>query len=271
MPKRYGTLLHRVPSFCAVLLLALASPSAAQTPEDKGRAVFEEMDRRDTGFGDSAATMTMILANRQGGESRRKLAIETLEGRGEAEGDKVLMVFDFPPDVRGTALLTYTRIREPDDQWLFMPAVKRVKRISSSNKAGPFLGSEFAYEDFLSQEVAKFKYRWLRDEACGDLTCFVVERTPVYEGSGYLRQIVWLDQGEFRPMRIDYFDRRDERTKTLTAEDYRQHQGRFWRASRLTMENHQTGKSTVLEFDGYRFGTGLTEDRFSPERLSHLW
>ncbi|MGE0653962.1 MAG: outer membrane lipoprotein-sorting protein [Alphaproteobacteria bacterium] len=264
--------MHRLPSLGAALLLAVAGGTAiAQTPEEKGRAIFEEMDRRDTGFGDSAATMTMILANRQGGESRRKLAIETLEGRGEAEGDKVLMVFDYPPDVRGTALLTYTKILEPDDQWLFMPAVKRVKRISSSNKAGPFLGSEFAYEDFLSQEVEKFKYRWLRDEACGELTCFVVERIPLYEGSGYMRQIVWLDQSEYRAIRIDYYDRRDEKTKTLTADDYRQHLDRFWRAARLTMENHQTGKSTVLEFDGYRFRVGLTEDRLSPERLGHLW
>ncbi|MGE0744563.1 MAG: outer membrane lipoprotein-sorting protein [Rhodospirillales bacterium] len=253
------------------MVFLAGTAAAAETAEEKGRAVFEEMDRRDTGFGDSAATMTMILGNRQGGESRRRVAIETLEGRGEGEGDKVLMVFDYPPDVRGTALLTFTRIVEPDDQWLYMPAVKRVKRISSSNKAGPFLGSEFAYEDFLSQEVAKFKYRWLRDEACGELTCFVVERTPLYEGSGYVRQIVWLDQAEYRPMRIDYHDRRDERTKTLTAADYRQHAGRYWRAGRLTMQNHQTGKTTVLEFADYRFGSGLKEDRFSPERLTNLW
>ena len=78
------------------------------------------------------------------------------------------MVFDEPRDVKGTAMLTYSHILEPDEQWMFLPALKRVKRISSVNKSGPFMGSEFAFEDFSGQEVGKYSYLWLRDEACGD-------------------------------------------------------------------------------------------------------
>ena len=265
---------RRLPSALVLAATALVAAHAAadSSPEAKGRAVFEEMDRRDSGFGDSSVSLEMILSNRQGDESRRRLNLETLEGNGaKGAGDRTLMVFDFPPDVRGTALLTYTKITEPDDQWLYLPAVKRVKRVSSANKAGPFLGSEFAYEDFIAQEVEKFTYRWLKDEPCGDQACFVVQRTPVYEGSGYLRQVVWLDQAEYRPMRIDYYDRKDELAKTLSFDGYRRYADRFWRAATLTMKNHQTGKSTVLSFAEYRFGKGITEDRFNPEGLAHLW
>ncbi|NIT13503.1 MAG: outer membrane lipoprotein-sorting protein, partial [Candidatus Dadabacteria bacterium] len=98
-------------------------------------------------------------------------------------GDKSITVFDEPRDIEGTALLSHTKILDPDDQWLYLPAVKRVKRISSKNKSGPFVGSEFAYEDLLSQEVDKYNYKWLKDEKCGDLECHVVERYPLYENS----------------------------------------------------------------------------------------
>ena len=87
----------------------------------------------------------------------------------------------------GTALLSHTKILAADDQWLFLPALQLVKRISSANKSGPFVGSEFAYEDLASQELDKYDYRFLGEQPCGDLTCYVVERVPAYENSGYTK------------------------------------------------------------------------------------
>jgi len=129
-------------------------------------AIAREMDRRDSGWKDQRANLVMTLRNRQGQESRRELRISTLEVDGD--GDKSLTLFDSPRDVKGTAFLSFTHATEPDDQWLYLPALKRVKRISSRNKSGSFMGSEFAYEDLSSQEVDKFRYKWLRDEALGE-------------------------------------------------------------------------------------------------------
>ena len=97
--------------------------------------------------------MVMTLKNRAGKTSRRIIRIKTLESKGD--GDKSLSLFDEPADVKGTSMLTYSHGLKPDDQWLYLPALKRVKRINSRNKSGPFMGSEFAFEDLGSQEVEK--------------------------------------------------------------------------------------------------------------------
>lgn len=246
---------------------------AEPTPEEKGLQIALEMEERDTGFEDSEAALEMVLTDRQGESSRRALRITTLEEPARQEGDKSLVIFDHPRDIAGTALLSYTHIAEPDDQWLYLPALKRVKRISAANKSGPFVGSEFAYEDLLAHEVDKYTYRWLRDEACpapggAGLTCFVVERYPVYANSGYTRQVMWVDQTEYRPLQIEYYDRKGALLKTLVLQDYQQYLGHYWRAHTLVMQNQQTGKGTTLHFAPYDFRQGIGAADFNPKRLN---
>ena len=259
-------LLNTVVPIIAGLVIA-ASPVEAQTPEQKGRAVAEEADRQDLGWHDDASIMRMVLRNRSGQESVRELRRRVLESTEKERGDKSIIIFESPRDIQGTALLSHTRILEPDDQWLYLPALKRVKRISSGNKSGPFVGSEFAYEDLVSQEVDKYEYRWLRDEQCGDLECAVVERYPRYENSGYTRQIVWWDKEEYRVQKIEYYDRKDALLKTLTYHDYKEYEGEYWRADRMAMVNHQNGKSTDLVFEEWTFGAGVSDNEFTASRL----
>ena len=209
----------------------------------------------------------MVLRNRNGDESVREMRRRALESEEAGAGDKSVITFDAPRDVAGTSLLSHTKILDPDDQWLFLPALKRVKRISSANKSGPFVGSEFAFEDLVSQELDKYDYRFVGEEACGDLECYVVERLPLYENSGYTRQVVWWDMDEYRIQRIDFYDRRNSLLKTLTYHGYEQYLGRYWRPDLMAMENHQNGKSTDLEFSEWTFATGLTESDFTPSRL----
>ena len=167
-------------------------------------------------------------------------------------------------------MLTFSHGLEPDDQWLYLPALRRVKRISSKNKSGPFMGSEFAFEDLGSQEIEKYSYKYLRDEPCGEgLTCFVSERYPQYENSGYKRQITWIDQAEYRPYKIEFYDRKDSPLKTLEFSDYREYNG-YWRAHQFRMENHQTGKKTILNWQDYELGIGLNERDFNQNALKRL-
>ena len=259
----------RLPGWTCLLLVALLPLAAvAQSAEEaKGLEISLEADRRDQGFGDSVAAIEMILKNASGQTSSRLLNLKTLEVAEEGDGDKILSVIESPRDVSGTALLTYTHINEPDDQWLYLPALKRVKRISSANKSGPFLGSEFAYEDLASQEVAKYTHTYLRDEPCGDLQCFVVERVPVYKNSGYARQLTWIDHDEYRFMKVDFYDRKNDLLKTLTFSEYQQYLEQFWRALILDMHNHQTGKSTRLSYTDLRFRVGLTDSDFTRNAL----
>ena len=183
------------------------------------------------------------------------------------DGNKSLFVFDEPRDIQGTAFLIHAHRDDADDQWLFLPALRRVKRISSANRSGSFMGSEFAYEDLTPQEVEKFTYKYLRDEPCGDSTCTVTERFPVDRKSGYRRQVVWRDQDELRVRKVEYYDRKDAHLKTLTMEDYAQYLDRYWRPGEMTMVNHLTGKSTVLTWADYQFQTDLEDGDFSQTAL----
>ncbi|MEM7249291.1 MAG: outer membrane lipoprotein-sorting protein [Acidobacteriota bacterium] len=250
-------------------LLLTASSTVAETPEEKGHALAARSDRSDRGFTDSVVELEMILRNARGRESRRQLTVTTLEVADESLGDKSLIVFQSPADIEGTALLSHAKITEPDDQWLFLPALKRVKRISSVNKSGPFVGSEFAFEDFTALELEKYDYKWLREEKCGELTCDVVERYPRYEHSGYTRQLSWIDQTAFQVRKVEFHDRKDSLLKTLTLSDYRDYDG-AWRSHRLSMVNHLTGKSTDLVYSDYRFKTGLGDADFVKTVLTRL-
>lgn len=246
-------------------LLFVVSLLSAQSAEDKGLQIAVEADKRDTGFGDSITDLKMILRNSQGEESIREMKNKTLEV--ENDGDKSLVIFDQPRDVKGTAFLSFTHKSGPDDQWLYLPALKRVKRIASNNKSGPFMGSEFAYEDISSQEVEKYTYKFLHEEKLDGMECFVSERYPVDKKSGYTRQVVWHDKTEYRPMKIDFYDRKNELLKTLIYQNYNQYLNKYWRAGQLSMVNHQTGKSTDLMFQNYKFANGLTERDFDKNSL----
>ena len=254
------------------LLLATALLSAAvtaQATEDenikKGLAIATEADKRDTGFGDFTANMVMELRNKQGDVSTRTIRLKTLEVIGD--GDKSMSIFDEPADVKGTAFLTYSHAIKPDEQWLYLPALKRVKRINSKNKSGPFMGSEFAYEDLASQEIEKYTYKYIRDEVFNGTDCFVIERYPAYEHSGYTRQVVWVNKDKYVAEKIDFYDRKNDLLKTLVNSNYKQYLDQYWRADEMLMENHQTGKSTFLSWKDYSFKNGLGDKDFSRNSL----
>lgn len=247
------------------LLFNISFATLAETAEEKGLAIAKEVDKRDTGFKDFTAKMEMILKNKQGKTSVRNVRVKTLEVEGD--GDKGLSIFDKPRDVKGTAFLSYSHSTKPDDQWLYLPALKRVKRISSRNKSGPFMGSEFAYEDISSQELDKYTYKYLRNETLDGIDCFVIERYPTYKNSGYKRQIVWINKKEYRPEKIDFYDRKNTLLKTLRFKDYKKYLDKFWRASTMEMVNHQTGKSTILKWHNYKFQTGLNDRDFTRNSL----
>jgi outer membrane lipoprotein-sorting protein len=255
----------RVRILPALLLCLLATGVQAETAEEKGLAIAVEADRRDSGFDDYTNDVKMILRNKQGQESIRLIRSKTLEVEGD--GDKNLTIFDEPNDVKGTALLSFTHKEGPDDQWLYLPALKRVKRIASDNKSGPFMGSEFAYEDITSQEVEKYTYKYLRDDTFDGMEVFVFERYPVDEKSGYTRQIIWMDKEHYKERKIEFYDRKNTLLKTLLFTDYHQYLDRFWRAHQMDMENHQTGKSTRLIQSNFEYNTGLSDRDFDKNSL----
>jgi outer membrane lipoprotein-sorting protein len=252
------------------LLIFAVNGAYAITPEKKGFEIAARSDRSDRGFTDSEVYMKMVLRNKAGKESRRTLKFKTLEVPDENMGDKSLIVFDNPADIKGTALLSHARMLDPDDQWLYLPALKRTKRISSVNKSGPFVGSEFAFEDFTALELNKYDYKYLRSEELNGMVCDVVERYPRYEHSGYTRQISWIDQKVFQVRKVEFYNRRGDLMKTLVLDDYKVYHSKYWRAHKLSMVNHQTGKSTDLLYSDFSFGKGFSNRDFTKSVLRRI-
>ena len=251
-----------------------AGGAHAETPEEKAMRIALEADQSDLGFGSIEVDGEMILRDGAGRESRRAFRSMVLERPELDVGDLSIIVFQDPLDMRGIGLLTHSNIEpENDDQWLYVPSIRRVKRISSSNQSGKFVASEFSYEDLGSQEVGDFDRKWLRDEPCptdSALTCFVLEDYPKNPRSGYSKRITWLDTSEYRTHFIEFYNRRGDLEKTLTLAGYQQYLDRHWRAHNLNMVNLQTGKSTELVWTNYGFRTSLSSRDFTSQHLTRL-
>lgn len=252
----------------AALALATVPTFAADDADRRGDDIAREMDARDKEFGDYRMTMEMLLRDKQGASSARQMQGAVLEIPND--GDKSVITFNSPADIRGATFLTFAHVSKPDDQWLYMPAIKRTKRIASENRMGSFMGSEFAFEDMASQEYGKYSYKYLGDDKIDDRKAFKLERKPKYEGSGYTRNIVWVDSDRYAPLRIEFYDRTNTLLKTLSYSGYQQYKNKYWRADKMEMRNQQNGKSTEIKFSKYQFQVSVSDADFDPQRLGSL-
>ncbi|MFK7975501.1 MAG: outer membrane lipoprotein-sorting protein [Halioglobus sp.] len=253
-------------SLLGFLALYLAAGYAIATDNptkaDRGREVVKSFTTSDDGFESSIAIMHMSIRDRRGAEITRRLELRTLEGH-EPEGDRSVIIFLAPGDIAGTALLSHSRIEREDQQWLFLPSLSRVKRISSANKSGPFVGSEFSYEDLAGQELQKFTYEWLREELYDGRISDVVRRTPRYKRSGYAFQLLWIDRDAHQIRQIHYYNRSEQHSKTLVMSAFEHHKSKFYRPHELLMANHLTGRETRLVVEELTLEASLTARDFN--------
>ena len=230
-----------------------------------GLEIALKADNSFSGYGDSKTNLKMLLKDRKGLITERVMKMKLLEV--PEDGDKSLIVFDSPRDVRGVAVLSHAHKTGSDEQWLYLPALKRVKRVASKNRTGPFLGSEFSLEDLSFQEVEKYSYKYLRDEDLKGKECYVIKRVPLDPYSGYTKQIVWISKTDSLIHQIHHYDRKSFHFKTQVFRGYKKYLNKFWRPNEIHMINHQTDKTTTLFFEDMAFNTGLSEKDFTQNSL----
>ena len=187
---------------------------SAETAEEKGLSIAMQSYENSRGYVDSQSDQLMILIDPSGNEVIREISGKNLENDDPNDGDKSIIFFNKPKDVEGTVMLSHTHVNDDDDQWLYLPALGRVKRISSSNKSGSFMGSEISFEDFSGLDYRKYYWKYLGEEEYDGETCFKLESFPKYENSGYTKRI-GLTDNLFRARKIDYYDRKGELLKTI--------------------------------------------------------
>jgi hypothetical protein len=216
----------------------------------------------------SQSASVMVLKNAKGATRRLDLDFKHMEV--VDDGNQFLIVFNHPPDVKGTALLSHTHISRANDTWLYLPALKRVKRIVARDKSRPFMGSELTYEDLSSFEPDKYTFKLLRYETLADMAMAVVEFVPQYNDSGYSRQEVCIDLEHYRMHKIRYFDPHGRLLKVQQLSAYQRYLGTYWRAHHISVHNHQTGKLTVLKTDYFNFNISLSASDFNKSRLYRI-
>ncbi|WP_127717022.1 outer membrane lipoprotein-sorting protein [Halobacteriovorax sp. HLS] len=256
-------------NFCLISILTLSAFSvAAETPEQKGLRIATEAEKRNNGFVAEESDLEMILIDAYGSKITRKMKGMVLEVQGD--GDKSLNIFLNPADVKGTKMLTWSHKDKDDKQWLYLPSLRRVKKISSSNKSSSFMGSEFSYEDIGSQEVEKYSFKFLKDgKSKSGEEVYFVQRIPKSK-SGYSKQIVQITKKDLSAVYIEYYDRKGELLKIADIQDFKTYKVKgksIRRASKIHMKNLQTKKESIFLWNNRKLGVKLKDNDFTKRAL----
>ena len=222
-----------------LVLICMSLYSYAQSAEEIAKKSFLSI----SGYDGSEAVMTMVLKNAKGVENKRKLRVLRKEGN---NGDKSYMEFLYPNDIKGTKLLSYEVIGSDDKQWLFLPALKRIKRISSRNKSGSFVASEFSYEDISSVNYKNYTYNnKVKETTTHGKKCFQITRIPIDKHSGYSKQIIWINKQNYLIDSGEYYDKHGKLLKKVSFTKYKKLEG-VWRVFEIDISNVQNHKSSKL-------------------------
>jgi len=154
-----------------------------------------------------------------------------------------------------------------DKQWLYLPAIKRVKRISSRNKSGSFMASEFSYEDISSQNYKNYTYEAKAQQVNVDgVEYFKITRVPKDKNSGYSKQIIWVDTKEYLARFGEYYDKHDRLLKKINFLDYVKLNNTY-RVHKIIIQNIQNKKTSTLIWDEDKIGVKLSKREFSKRAL----
>jgi len=249
-----------VRSFSIFAVIALSSSASAGPAEERGLELAKQANAANAGYKSERSAITVELINAHGEITKCRMMMETIEGVG-SEGDKSRVIIEWPEDIKGTTLLTVSHKHVADEQWLYLPALKRTKRISSSHRSRSFMGSEFAFEDLGGQQVERFAHTYLDEAEEQGRPCWRYERRPLEKDSGYVRQVVYLDKEYWSPLKIEYYDLKNELIKISVFSGYTK-LGKFWRFSRIDARNVQTKRRSVLTWDKRELGVPLAPASF---------
>ncbi len=226
--------------------------------------IAKKSDEMSRNFGDEKTMSVMYLVNSAKDTVVRKMVNMTLERKGGK--DYSIIQFLNPADVRGTGLLTHQNPKGDDKQWLYLPDLRRVKKISSSNKSGSFQGSEFTYEDISANTLDKWEYKKIGEEKLGSIDCYLLEKKPNYKNSGYSKVKVWVSKENFLGQRQEYFDRKGSLLKVQAITGWEKI-GDSWRFGQLLMKNIQNGKSSSMKIESRKSNNGFSEKSFKKSAL----
>jgi hypothetical protein len=211
----------------------------------------------------------MVLVDSKG--QQRKRVLITYFQTGEGDDDKTLCVFDSPQSLKGTGLLAVEKGAD-DDMWLYLPDLRKSKRIAGATKSEPFVGTDFSNYDMRTEDLQGHEYKKMGEETVAGRPCYVVEGKPkteaMAESTGYGRRVFYADKERWVYHKIVFYDRQDKHLKTMLIEDWKQYDG-LWRGDKISVENVQKESKTLCTFTKREINKGVRDDTFSKRTLEN--
>lgn len=246
----------------------MLGPAAAATAQSAGEIM--QKHRQLHRVRDEEERMVLRLISKTGATKERTIVRYSLSG---SDGlDKMLVRFVAPRDVENTGLLTWEARDGQDDQWLYLPATRKVRRIASSGKKNRFMGTDFTYEDLRPENVAASRYTLQDAETVDGHACFVVEAVPATDklaaDSAYSKRRLWLRKDSLAIVKREYYDKPGRLEKVETFADLAVVKGQAWRAGASEMRDVQNGTKTLVVIERRAVDRGLRDDFFTEVELT---
>lgn len=212
---------------------------------------------------------TLKIMDNKGRERIRKTVNATRDFEGVT---KTIVKFIAPADVQGTAMLIFDYEDAGDDMWIYLPALRKTRRIVSSEKGKSFMGSEFSNADMTKPNLDDFEYQILSSETYEGKECWVIEtickNEDIEDENGYSKRISWIDKATYLVHKMEFYDFDGELHKIQYIKDYReQSEGKYF-AFYMEKENVQSGRKSLLIIDQFQADSKMPETSFSPNMLS---
>jgi hypothetical protein len=255
-----------VPGLVVAALLAVAAgPAGAQS----GLEIMQK--QRDLlRVKDEEEVQLMKLVSRNGEVKERRIVRLTITDT--ADLSKILIRYLSPRDVENTGLLIWEAKDGNDDQWLYLPATKKVKRIASSSKKNRFMGTDFAFEDLRPESLGLHRYTVVGHERVDGQECYVIEALPANArhaaDSGYSKRTLWIRKDNHYTVKREYYDKKGKLEKVATERKLVNVRGTVWRASELEMSDVQAGSRTLVVIERRALDKGLKESQFTEVALT---
>jgi outer membrane lipoprotein-sorting protein len=234
------------------------------------RQIMQKADE-DNRTDDSSYLLTMEIRR---GDSTRVRKMQMWMKSDDQGNDRSLIRFTHPADVKGTGFLTIENSDRDYDQWLYLPALKKVRRIASSKKGGSFMGSDLSYADMSAGDIDDYSYKLTGSEVIDGNDCYVIEETPETEEiskvEGYGKKITWVRKDIFSTVQVKYFDKHSNYLKVMKFSDFKElEEAGVWIATHVVMTDEQKdGNETVINYDEIEVNTGISDDYFTQRYLA---
>lgn len=250
-----------------MLLVTLTLTNVTITAQKKLTAlqIIEKVYNRPVGD-DMTSDLTMTLINSSGNKRVRKIKQFS---RDFGDVEKRIMFFVKPADVKNTSFMNWSYDEEgkDDDQWIYLPALKKVKRISSDSKGDYFMGSDFTYDDLGDRKPTDDTHKILREEKVNGEDCYVIESTPKDEDYMYSKTITWVIKDKWIRIKKDFYDEDGEFLKTLEVKNYKKIKG-FFIITNTEMNNKQKNHKTVMELKNVKINTNIPKSKFTERMMT---